>query len=233
MKKNIFKKIIVSLVALLTVLVAAFLIYANNYYKSDEVVTNTIKNEQLIVKDNEVDLIPKDNSKDVGIIFYPGAKVEYTSYVPLLNKLKDQGYTVVSLKMPFNMAIFGKNEANEVYDKYPNIKKWYLAGHSMGGAMASSYAADNQDKIAGLILLGAYPYGDYPTSKTLTVYGTLNTSVDKKINYTENVVKIDGGNHAQFGNYGKQKGDAEATISAEKQQDETVSAITSFIENNK
>ena len=33
---------------------------------------------------------------------------------------------------------------------------------------------------------------------------------------------MEGGNHSQFGNYGEQKGDGKATISAEEQQRQTV-----------
>ncbi|MBO4358664.1 MAG: alpha/beta hydrolase, partial [Erysipelotrichaceae bacterium] len=36
---------------------------------------------------------------------------------------------------------------------------------------------------------------------------------------------IEGGNHAQFGNYGMQKGDGTASISAEYQQEQTVDII--------
>ena len=105
----------------------------------------------------------------------------------------------------------------------------YIAGHSLGGAMASQFAADHPDEIDGLILLGAYLYGDYPPADTLTVYGSLNQSVEDKIDYTENVVEIQGGNHAQFGNYGPQRGGAPATISAEEQQARTVEAVADFI----
>ena len=101
----------------------------------------------------------------------------------------------------------------------------------MGGAMASDFASKHKEKIRGLILLGAYIYGDYPKDRTLTVYGSFNTSVAEKINYTENIVVIQGGNHAQFGNYGKQKDDPDATISSEEQQNVTVEAIKEFIEN--
>ena len=53
--------------------------------------------------------------------------------------------------------------------------------------------------------------------------------MEDEIDYTENVVEIEGGNHAQFGNYGPQKGDLPATISAEEQQTQTVEAISNFI----
>lgn len=42
-------------------------------------------------------------------------------------------------------------------------------------------------------------------------------------------VVIDGGNHAQFGNYGIQKGDGTSGISALQQQEEAAAAIASFI----
>ena len=95
--------------------------------------------------------------------------------------------------------------------------------------MASQFASEHPDEVDGLILLGAYLYGDYPPSDTLTIYGSLNQSVEDKIDYTENVVEIEGGNHAQFGNYGPQEGDLPATISAEEQQAQAVAAISGFI----
>ena len=80
--------------------------------------------------------------------------------------------------------------------------------------MASQFAADHPDQVEGLILLGAYLYGDYPPADTLTIYGSLNQSVEDQLDYMENVVEIPGGNHAQFGNYGPQKGDPPASITA-------------------
>ena len=48
-------------------------------------------------------------------------------------------------------------------------------------------------------------------------------------NLTE--VTIIGGNHAQVGNYGNQTGDGVAQISSQQQQDLSIEAMTSFIEN--
>ena len=94
---------------------------------------------------------------------------------------------------------------------------------------AKAEAADHAGEVDGLILLGAYLYGDYSPADTLTIYGSLNQSAEDKIDYTENVVEIEGGNHAQFGNYRPQKGDLPAAISAEEQQAQTVEAISDFI----
>jgi pimeloyl-ACP methyl ester carboxylesterase len=131
--------------------------------------------------------------------------------------------------MPFNLAVLNPNVATSIIDSHPEIKHWIISGHSMGGAMASSYASQYSDKVDGLILLGAYIYGDYPQEKALTIYGSLNTSVQEKIDYTENIIVIEGGNHAQFGNYGSQKGDAVAQISQLDQQEIAISAMVEFI----
>ena len=86
-----------------------------------------------------------------------------------------------------------------------------------------------QKQVDGLILLGAYLYGEYPSADTLTVYGSLNQSVEDKIDYTKHVVEIDGGNHAQFGSYGLQRGDPPAEITPQEQQARTVEAISDFL----
>lgn len=99
----------------------------------------------------------------------------------------------------------------------------------MGEAMASQFALEHPDLVDGLILMGAYIYGDYPDEDTLTIYGSLNQSVEDHIDYTENIVEIEGGNHAQFGNYGPQKGELPATIPAGEQQKQTVEAIEAFL----
>lgn len=170
---------------------------------------------------------------DTAIIFYPGAKVEAEAYLPLLDQIRQTGITCILVDMPFHMAIFDSDAAEDVMTQFPEIEHWYLAGHSMGGAMASKFAAEHPDEVDGLILMGAYIYGDYPDEDTLTIYGSLNQSVEDHIDYTENIVEIEGGNHAQFGNYGLQKGDPPAEISSDEQQKQTVEAIEAFLAERK
>lgn len=229
MKKR-FKIALIVTLTLVLLLTGTFFAYVSDYYRADDSAKAVLQNETVTrMRDNLIVLSPATPG-DTAIIFYPGAKVEYFSYLPLLEKIKQRaGVTCILVKMPFNMAIFNANAADHIMDQFPDIKNWYIAGHSMGGAMASSYASKHQDKIKGLILLGAYIYGDYPDEKALTVYGSFNTSVAEKTNYTENIVVIEGGNHAQFGNYGKQKGDPDATISRDEQQNIAVEAIEDFL----
>ncbi len=163
------------------------------------------------------------------MIFYPGAKVETIAYLPLLDQVRQLGITCILVDMPFHMAFLNSDAAADVMASFPKIEHWYLAGHSLGGAMASTFAYEHSNQLDGLILLGAYLYADYPPENTLTIYGSLNQSVEDHLDYTENVVEIEGGNHAQFGNYGPQKGYLPATISSEEQQAQTVAAIKDFI----
>ena len=226
-KKRLLAGGIVLLV--LAVLAGTFFWYVSDYYRADEIALEVLARDGGVTVQDDLTVLSPSYPTDTGLIFYPGAKVEGAAYLPLLDQLRQTGLTCVLVEMPFHLAIFDADAAEDVMEQFPDIQHWYIAGHSLGGAMASQFAADHPDEIDGLILLGAYLYGDYPPEDTLTVYGSLNQSVEDEIDYTENVVEIQGGNHAQFGNYGPQKGDAPATISAEEQQARTVEAVAEFI----
>ena len=230
MKKRL-KIAVITFLSLVVISIGGFLIYASDYYRADAQAIAILEKEDVVQTEDNLIILASTTQNETALIFYPGAKVEYTAYLPILEKIQQNtGVMVVVVKMPFNMAIFNADVADSIMEQFPEIKNWYIAGHSMGGAMASNYASKNQDKVQVLILLGAYIYGDYPTEKALTIYGSFNTSVAEKIDYSENIVVIEGGNHAQFGNYGKQKGDADATITSDEQQDIAVEAIKAFIE---
>ena len=228
MKKRL-KVILISFLALLVILAGGFAVYASDYYRADDTANAILRGgDGIQVKEDRIILRPEE-AGDTALIFYPGAKVEFSAYLPILEKLRQNGIASVLMKMPFNMAIFAPGAADKAFGELPGVKDWYVGGHSMGGAMASSYAAGHRDRVKGLVLLGAYIYGDVPPEDALTVYGTLNAGLEKNIDYTENVVIIEGGNHAQFGNYGEQKGDPAATVSRDEQQEIAVRAILEFI----
>ena len=214
---------------ILVILVGVFFWYVSDYYRAEDAALDVMAQDSGITVQDNLTILSPTYPTDTAIIFYPGAKVEAEAYLPLLDQIQQTGVTCILVDMPFHMAIFDADAAEEVIAQFPEIQHWYIAGHSMGGAMASKFASDHPDQVDGLILMGAYIYGDYPEEKTLTIYGSLNQSVEDHIDYTENIVEIQGGNHAQFGNYGPQKGDPPATISAEEQQVQTVAAIEAFL----
>lgn len=229
-KHSALRRTAAVLALVLVLCVGGFLLWAGDYYHADAEALAAQQADTTLSTLGRLTVLTPDHPDGTGIIFYPGAKVEPAAYLPLLERLRARGCTCVLVKMPLNLAIFDPNAADRVYDSVPGVHRWYIAGHSMGGAMASAYASKNPGRVQGLILLGAYLYGSYPVQNTLTVYGSLNTSVADKLDYTENVVCIEGGNHAQFGSYGRQRGDAAASISAQEQQRQAAEAIAAFIE---
>ena len=213
----------------MAVLICGFLIWTSFWYHADAEASAVLESDTSIQRTDRTYVLPADS--DTGMIFYPGAKVQAISYLPILEQIRRQcGITVILAEMPLNLAIMNANAADQIIASHPEIDHWVMAGHSMGGAMASDYASHHADQIDHLILLGAYRYGSYPASKTLIVYGSLNSDLESHFGPEDNIVRIEGGNHAQFGNYGRQKGDSEATISANEQQRQAVQAISGFLQ---
>ena len=187
-----------------------------------------------------ISFTPKGIEPTKGLILYPGAKVDAKSYAPLARAVAENGYEVVIVDMPFNFAMISPNKAKKVIKEYPNIQSWSIGGHSLGGVVASKFAADNK-KIDGLVLLASYPTGDELKNlgvDVLSIWG----SKDGVLNFTNLIeskdilpkdttyVEIEGANHAQFGDYGKQKGDHDALISEQKQLDITSNSIIKLLE---
>ena len=217
--------------------------YINDYYHADENVLESLQEKDSVSVTEMTDGLYLDGpGDDTALIFYPGAKVESTAYLPLLGKLAEQGTDCFLVKMPCNLAFFGQNKAKKIMDSY-EYDHWYLSGHSLGGAMAASYASGHLESLDGLVLLAAYPTKSLKSDSfsVLSIYGSedgiLNMEKVEKGNiympadYAE--VSIEGGNHAQFGNYGEQKGDHAADISREEQQAQTAAAILDMMEAHK
>ena len=236
-----YRRIVALLLAVLVGISAYH--YLTEYYPAKDNACNVINEGKrngtiLASSQNENNLIFKaDAETDTGILFYPGGKVDYIAYAPLLEKLRQEGYDVVLIKMPFNLAFFNMNVADEVITdmKYdlPEVEHWYILGHSLGGVAASKYAADFPKEVEGLMLLGSYDYGGYDPANTLIIYGSNDLNLDlSKIDFEQSEVYcIQGGNHAWFGDYGMQEGDGKATLTHEEQQTQTVDKIQEWINN--
>lgn len=165
-----------------------------------------------------------------GYIFYPGGRVDYKAYAPMAKALAQEGFLVIIPRMPLNLAVFGINEAADVIAAYPEINHWLMGGHSLGGSMAANYVYEHPDQIDGLVFLASYPADSNNLSNYSGSVLSISASLDglatpEKIEHsiallpkdTEWVI-VKGGDHAQFGWYGPQKGDNAATISREEQQ---------------
>lgn len=231
------KKLIVAAIAVLILAVFAYgIYYVNDYYHADETALACLNGDGNVkVLNTSNGLLLDGYGNDTALIFYPGAKVEYVSYFPLLMNLANKGIDCYLVEMPFNLAFLGQNRADEIIDAH-NYTHYFLAGHSLGGVMASNYV-HSTNKSDGLILFAAYPTEEI-AKPVLSIYGsndnvlnrqTYNDSKNLMANLTE--VVIEGGNHAQVGNYGNQAGDGIAKISASQQQKQSDDKILEFISN--
>lgn len=231
------KKLKIGIVLFIIVFIGGFFVYAQFYYHAEKTATDYLNGtEDVKVSKISKGLFLDGYGNDTAIIFYPGAKVEYTSYLPLFMDLASKGYDCYLVEMPFNLAFFGTDSADEIIEN-SDYEHYFMAGHSLGGAMAGNYVNKTDKNISGLIYLSGHTNvgTDVPIlSIRGTNDGVINlTSYHKaqsmiKNNFTE--VIIDGGNHAQFGNYGNQSKDGKANITAESQQNQSVEAIMKFIE---
>ena len=234
-KKRLIWFIPIAMAALFS---CAFFMYVGDYHHADFVA------EEAMVSDSTVHIIQTEfgwffdgESDKNALIFYPGGKVEACSYAPLCRKLAQTGIDVFLVEMPFNLAVFGENKADKIIGSM-QYKHWFIAGHSLGGVMAASYASRHPDKLSGVILLASYSTKKLDNKlRTVLIYGSEDTVLNME-DYKKNLrntpestieYMIEGGNHAQFGSYGVQSGDGTALISHNQQIAETVMVITESI----
>lgn len=171
-KKPLRNKLLVAggvLLLLLVIIAGEFFWYVSDYYRAEDVAMEVLEQGTGISVQENLTILSPSYPTDTAVIFYPGAKVEAEAYLPLLDQIRQTGVTCILVHMPFHMAIFDSNAAEDVMAQFPDVQHWYMAGHSMGGAMASQFASNHPDDIDGLILLGAYIYGDYPEENTLLI----------------------------------------------------------------
>ena len=218
-------------------------VYLSSGYKAMPDVEAYKASTKEVTYSNEdwIEFSPAGIQPEVGIIFYPGGKVDPESYMPMMHRFAQNGYKSMIMPMPFNLAILSPNAAQKAMDAYPEIKHWYIGGHSLGGVMAATYAYKHLEQMDGLYLLASYPQEKYDLSSSslpvLSICGTMDGFVSTdKIEASKKWLPektqfywVEGGNHSQMGFYGFQEGDQEAQISREQQQEEVVTVILNWI----
>ena len=176
------------------------------------------------------------------LVLYQGGLVETEAYAVLAQLLSDEGIRVFMPRMPLQLSILNTKEFDRIYDEYYDGEKWYIGGHSLGGAAAALYAAGRHERVSGLVLLGAYPANSSDLSGARIPVLSITASDDQvmdrqrfaatQVLLPQNTTfsELQGGNHANFGYYGPQNGDGPATISREEQHRLTVVLMMEFIE---
>lgn len=242
--KRILKFAGIGLLALLLLAVAGLFIWsATSTYPAGETAMAALQSSPTVSvsQDNWIVFTPA-TKPEVGLIFYPGGLVEPEAYAPVLRQLAEGGVLVVITPMPLNLAIFNTNKANAVIQAYPDISNWVLAGHSLGGAAAGIYAENNPGKIDGLAVWDSYPPDSADLSDNdiavISIYGT-SDGISNTDNFDDKryllpadttFSPIEGASHAQFGDYGAQKGDVVPVISLTEQHEQVVELMFGFID---
>jgi pimeloyl-ACP methyl ester carboxylesterase len=224
--------------------VVAFVVWAGTGPAPMPEALAALQSDDVVRVETEPWLIfrPTGDEPVTGLILYPGGRVDPRAYAPTARAIAEDGYLVVIAPMPLNLAFFAPDRAAEIMAAFPEVEHWAVGGHSLGGAMTSGFAHQNPSVVAGLVLWASYPAGSDDLSgqdlAVASVYGTRDgVATGDEIAASRPLLPsdtewtaIEGGNHAQFGWYGPQSGDNEATISREEQQAQVVAATVQLLQ---
>ncbi len=183
--------------------------------------------------------------KDTLVIVYPGGLVRPQAYEWLARALAVRGYTTVIPEFAFDLAVTDSGRATALIGRYAEGRRVVLAGHSLGGAMAGQYVADElkagRQPVAGLVLMGAYP----PDGADLTGASLKAVSLRAEHDHVaeqskvagglerlpagSKLVQIDGAVHSFFGRYGPQAGDGVPTVDRAEAETRILETIVDFL----
>ncbi|RMH55243.1 MAG: alpha/beta hydrolase [Deinococcus-Thermus bacterium] len=172
-----------------------------------------------------------------GLAFYPGGLVEPEAYAPVLRRIAGAGYRVALLRVRYNLAVTEQGKARQPIAEAPGLR-WAVGGHSLGGVVASNFAASNPDARA-LVMWAAYPQNDLSSRPlpTLALFGEKDGRISaeqleahkSKFPPGTRFVVLPGLNHAGFGAYGPQRGDNPAALPKEAGWDQVAQRTVAFL----
>ncbi len=237
-------RILIWIPGLLLILAAGFVWWGSTPAQAMPEALQALQSDvQVEVSDADwLSFTPTGPQPQTGLIFYPGGRVDYRAYAPAAHQIAAQGYLVVIVRMPLNLAVLDAGAAAEVIAAHPEIDHWAVGGHSLGGAMAATFASRMPEAVQGLVLWAAYPSAADDLSGSglhvASIYAMLDgLATREQIEASRALLPadttwtaIEGGNHAHFGWYGEQSGDNPAAISRSAQQALIVQSTLALLE---
>ena len=239
----LYTRIIAVVLGLILVVVLGFVIWAETPLgPAPDAVTALESGNGVTVERTAAgwEFVPTADAQ-VGIVFYPGGRVDARSYAPLARDLAEQGYLVVITPVTLNLAVMSPNVGDRARDAHPEVERWGIIGHSLGGAMAATHVAARPGEYEALVFLAAYPPDGTNLREAVgivaSVYGDRDGGLKmEKVNSTKELLptnsiftEIKGANHAQWGSYGPQPGDLSATISPAEQLSYAIDAVKAVL----
>jgi len=241
--KKIIKFTLIGLITVIIIGILGMIVWSKTgTYPARMVALSALESTDMVtITQDKWIVFEPDKVTETGLIFYPGGLVEPTAYSPVLHQIAEKGVLVIIIPMPLNLAIFNTSAANAVIDTYPDIKYWIIAGHSLGGASAAIFAENNPNTIDAIALWDSYPPDSTDLSdnsiSAISIFSTKNNIPNTK-NFDDKkhllpvdtmFVGLEGANHAQFGDYGPQKGDVVASVSLTEQHEQVAEIMLGFI----
>lgn len=240
--------------ASLGLLAAGFLIFALTPYSAEE------EAYRAAWRSNAVQITGTDRgfviepttagrgSEELGLVFVPGARVEPSAYLFRMSGIvAETGMTVVITRPTLNFAILDGRPLETFTADAPDVDRWLVGGHSLGGVRACQWAqtaasappSPASPDVVGLMLFGSYCADDLSgTDLAVASFVASNDglSTPDDIAASANLlpdgavtITLEGANHAQFGDYGSQFGDGESTVTTDEVQAQIVRATADFV----
>lgn len=239
---SIIKRLALLLVVVIVIVIGVFFAWALNTSSPEPTaLAEATSNPAVTIGSYEgfITIQPTSSTPEIGLLFYPGARIEPEAYVAKLSAIAAAANIQIVIGQPvLNLAFFSINQADDMRAALPSVARWYMGGHSLGGSMACVYASNHKDMLEGVVLFGTYCGTDISNSslKVMSINGErdgifpLTVIEERRVELPSDayMVRVPGMNHAQIGNYGPQAGDNDPTISDLEARQALVKATQDF-----
>ena len=238
------RAVLLSIVLVIVVAVVAFALWAHDARGPEPAVyAAALADRSVEIEDRGgfITIRPSSSQPATGLLFYPGLRVAPEAYVAKLAAIATGANIQIAIGRPvLNIAAFSINQADAMRGALPGVTRWFVGGHSLGGATACFYASKNAGRLEGVVLLGTYCGSDISKTqlRVLDVTGE-NDGVIPSAKILDHrgelpkdaiIARIPGMNHGQLGNYGKQSGDHAASITDDDAKHMLVETMKAFFE---
>ena len=238
------RTVFLSIVLVTVVAVVVFALWAHNARGPEpSVYAAALADRSVVIEDRGgfITIRPSSSQPTTGLLFYPGLRVTPEAYVAKLAAIAAAANIQIAIGRPvLNVAAFSINQADAMRSALPGVTRWYVGGHSLGGAMACLYASKNASRLEGVVLLGTYCGSDISKTqlRVLDVTGENDGVIPSakifhdrgELPKDATIVRVPGMNHGQLGNYGEQSGDHAASITDDDAKHMLVGTMKAFFE---